>query len=478
MKRFKKLYILLGVLVVACAATFALSRYQAHQEQIETSGEVVLEIPTDSVEALSWTYDGQTLSFHKSDGSWHYDDDDAFPADDEKIQGLLEQFQAMGAAFIIQDPEDLSQYGLDDPQCTIHITTEDTDYTISLGDYSSMDSQRYVSIGDGNVYLVADDPLNYFNITLRDLIAQDDIPDLSRVSQITFSGSENYQIDYEAYSEDSTRTYCADDVYFARQEDGSDLPLDTDKVTGYLQTLQYLDLSSYVTYNAGEDDLADYGLDDPELTVQVAYTTEDEKGEEVSGTLTVSISRDPAQRAKDADQTAEDSQEDAQEEDEEITAYVRIGDSKIIYNLYGETYTALMKASQDDLRHTEVLSADFSDITQIDISLDGANYTLTTDGKGDDRTYDYQGEEVDIEDFRSALESLQADSFTQEQPAQKEEISLTVHLDNEAFPTVQIGLYRYDGSHCLAVVDGEPVSLVDRSDVVDLIEAVNAIVLN
>lgn len=38
-------------------------------------------------------------------------------------------------------------------------------------------------------------------------------------------------------------------------------------------------------------------------------------------------------------------------------------------------------------------------------------------------------------------------------------------------------LYRYDGTYCLAVVDGTPVSLVERSYVVDLIEAVNAIVL-
>ena len=84
---------------------------------------------------------------------------------------------------------------------------------------------------------------------------------------------------------------------------------------------------------------------------------------------------------------------------------------------------------------------------------------------------------MEIGDLQSALESLKAESFTDERPTQKKEIGLTVHLDNEAFPTVQIGLYRYDGSHCLAVVDGEPVSLVSRSSVVDLIEAVNAIVL-
>ena len=59
-----------------------------------------------------------------------------------------------------------------------------------------------------------------------------------------------------------------------------------------------------------------------------------------------------------------------------------------------------------------------------------------------------------------------------------EEISLVLHLNNENFPEVQIQLYRYDGTNCIAVVDGEPVSLVSRSLVVDLVEAVNSIVLN
>ena len=73
---------------------------------------------------------------------------------------------------------------------------------------------------------------------------------------------------------------------------------------------------------------------------------------------------------------------------------------------------------------------------------------------------------------------LCADSFTEEEPTQKEEISMTVYLDNEYFPEVQIEFYRYDGNDCLAVVDGEAVSLVERSYVVDFVEAVNAIVLN
>lgn len=473
MKRSKRLCILLGVLAVACVATFALSRYQAKKEQIQTNGEVVLEIPVDSVQALSWEYDGDTLSFHKDD-KWIYDEDEAFPVDGEKIEGLLNQFSAMGAAFTIENPEDLSPYGLSDPTCSITITTDEETYTILLGGYSTMDSQRYVSIGDGNVYLVADDPLDDFDIGLRDLLDPDDIPAFDQVSEITFTGNENYQIFYEAYEDDSARTYCADDVYFVQQEDGT-LPLDTDKVTSYLQTIRYLDLSDYVTYNVTDEELAQYGLDDPQLTIQIDYTEENEDGDEVSGTFTLHISRDPEELAK---AEAAENESDEDDTEEEITAYARVGDSPIVYRLYSESYSSLMRASCDDLRHSELFTADFTDITQIDVSLEGADYTITTDGSGDDRTYAYLETEVEIDDFRSALESLQADSFTDEAPAQKEEISLTLHLDNEAFPTVEISLYRYDGSSCLAVVDGVPTALVERSQVVDLIEAVNAIVLN
>ena len=472
MKRSKRLCILLGVLAVACVATFALSRYQAKKEQIQTNGEVVLEIPVDSVQALSWEYDGETLSFHKDD-QWIYDEDEAFPVDGEKIEGLLNQFSAMGAAFTIENPEDLSPYGLSDPTCSITITTDEETYTILLGGYSTMDSQRYVSIGDGNVYLVADDPLDDFDIGLRDLLDPDDIPAFDQVSEITFTGSENYQIFYEAYEDGSARTYCADDVYFVQQEDGT-LPLDTDKVNSYLQTIRYLDLSDYVTYNVTDEELAQYGLDDPQLTIQVNYTEENEDGDEVSDTFTLHISRDPEELAK-----AEASEsEDEEDTEEEITAYARVGDSPIVYRLYSESYSSLMRASCDDLRHAELFTADFADITQIDVSLEGTDYTITTDGSGDDRTYAYLETEVEIDDFRDALESLQADSFTDEAPAQKEEIRLTLHLDNEAFPTVEISLYRYDGSSCLAVVDGVPTALVERSQVVDLVEAVNAIVLN
>lgn len=486
MKRAKKLYILLGVLVAVCAITFGVSRYQTRQEEIKNSGEVILEVPTDSVESLSWDVGNRSFSFHKettegdtdSESIWIYDEDDVFPVDKTKINNLLSCFESLTAAFVIENPEDLGQYGLTDPSCTINFSDGETSYTVLLGDYSPMDSQRYVSIGDGNVYLVSEDPMEEFDVELSKMLDDDDIPYLEEegtTTSIRFSGEINYEIAYEA---DSDNTYRADDVYFTEQN-GRQVPLDSTRVSDYLHEVSFVFPDEYVTYKATDEDLAACGLDNPQLVIEADYNTEDEDGNTVSNSFTMSISRDPDELAEAQSSDAETTSEDeADTETEEITAYMRIGDSKIIYRLSGEDYETLMAAGYNDLRHTEVLPADFADIAQIDISLEGTDYTITSEGDAEERTYFYEDEELDIADLQSAMQTLTADSFTDEQPTEKEEIHLTLHLDLEGEPSAEIGLYRYDGSYCLAVVDGTPMCLVQRSYVVDLIEAVNAIVLS
>ncbi len=486
MKRAKKLYILLGVLVAVCAITFGVSRYQTRQEEIKNSGEVILEVPTDSVESLSWDVGDRSFSFHKettegdtdSESIWIYDEDDVFPVDKTKINNLLSCFESLTAAFVIENPEDLGQYGLTDPSCTINFSDGETSYTVLLGDYSPMDSQRYVSIGDGNVYLVSEDPMEEFDVELSKMLDDDDIPYLEEegtTTSIRFSGEINYEIAYEA---DSDNTYRADDVYFTEQN-GRQVPLDSTRVNDYLHEVSFVFPDEYVTYKATDEDLAACGLDNPQLVIEADYNTEDEDGNTVSNSFTMSISRDPDELAKAQSSDAETTSEDeADTETEEITAYMRIGDSKIIYRLSGEDYETLMAAGYNDLRHTEVLPADFADIAQIDISLEGTDYTIISKGDAEERTYFYEDEELDIADLQSAMQTLTADSFTDEQPTEKEEIHLTLHLDLEGEPSAEIGLYRYDGSYCLAVVDGTPMCLVQRSYVVDLIEAVNAIVLS
>ena len=189
--------------------------------------------------------------------------------------------------------------------------------------------------------------------------------------------------------------------------------------------------------------------------------------------------RDPQeQKAEDAEADAETNGEDGEEEtEEEVTAYARIGESGIIYQISSEQYKELMDRDYDSLRHQEMFWGDFSKMYQLDISLEGETYTITSEMDGEDRVYHYQEEELEMAGLRSAIREIKAGSFTDEKADQKEEIGLTIYLDDENFPEVRIQLYRYDGDDCLAVVDGKTTAFVDRACVIDLIEAVNRIVL-
>ena len=482
MKRTEKIGALCGLLAVCCAAAFAAAHTKQKQEDIRETGETILEIDENTVTALSWENEDGSLSFSQNDGVWTYDTDSDFPADPEKLTGLLAAFHPLNASFIIENAEDTGQYGLDDPICTIRLTADGTDYEILLGDYSAMDSKRYVSIGDGNVYLAAQDPYESFDAGLSDVILNDELPAFETARSVTFSGDQDYSI---AWKEESGSTFREDDHYFAQLED-EELPLDTGRVEDYLYEIKNLDLSDYVTYRATGEDLASCGLDEPQLTISIDYRTENEEGEESEKTFLLHVSRDPKEQEEaEKKETSEKEQEEdgssGQEDAEEtITAYARVADSPILYRISGSAYEALMAAGPNDLRHRAIRRAGPESIDTIDISMDGSRYTLTREGSGDSLAWLYEGEELETKEFQNALTALQAAqsaSFDVQDGGGEEEIRLTLHLDLEGNPQAEISFLRYDGDDCLAVLDGTPLCYVSRESVVRLIEAVHSFVL-
>ncbi|MCR5088228.1 MAG: DUF4340 domain-containing protein [Oscillospiraceae bacterium] len=464
MSKTKRLYILIGVLLAVTAATILAGRHKTHKEEIRASGQTILEIPSDSVTLLSWDCRGKSLVFQNTNGSWKYTDDGNFPVDPQKIADLLAPFQQLVAAFVIENVEDYGQYGLDSPTGTIRITAADTAYEIQLGAFSKMDSQRYLSVGDGRVYLVKEDLLEKFSLELKDLIRNDTLPSLTEAKELRFSGTESYSVVRE---ENSTDSYCADDVYFS---DGR--PLNTKAVKAYLGVISALNLNDYASYHVSDDELKAFGLHEPELTITVTYQNENGKKEAEEQQLVLHISRNPEEL-----EAAKKKPDEGGEK--KISGYVRVGDSQIVYRIGEDAVSALMAASYDDLRHKEVLTAAFEDISRIDVSLDGNSYQLFTEGQGSKKVWHYrEGDDLDIARLQKALTGLRAESFTGDAPEQKEEIGLTLHLDQEKHPEMSIRLYRYNGEQCLAVVNGESVSLVPRSSVISLKESIYAIVLD
>ncbi len=456
MDKRTKLLTLLGVLAAVCLAAFLVSRHETKVEQIKNSGEEVLSLSEDSVTGLTWTVNDATLAFHKGDAGWQYDEDVAFPVNEGKIGELLEDFSPLTAAFQIENVDDYGQYGLDSPVCTITLETESQDYTIKLGDYSQMDSQRYITVNDGDVYLVEKDPLDDFDLTIRDMIQNDDTPYIDTAAEITFSGIENATITYQ----EDGGSLLSEDVYYL---DGK--PLDSDNIRSFLDSISGLELEDYVTYQAAED-LSQWGMDEPELTAVIRYT--DREDEEQTFTLHLSRNRE----ALEAERQKEDGDISS------VAAYARVGDSQIIYRIRYSIFEALEKVSYNDLRHKDLFAADFADAREITVTLDGESNTLTYQEPEDDSAAGtwYLGEnEVDITELNTQLNALAATEFLTENPTGKQELSLKIRF--ESGETRTITLYRRDAESCLAEMDGAVVGLTARKDAVNLIEAINGIIL-
>ena len=237
--------------------------------------------------------------------------------------------------------------------------------------------------------------------------------------------------------------------------------MDTELVENYLHMLTNLNLTDYATYHASEEELADYGLEEPELVVMIKYNETDDDGNETEKTSVISINKDPA----------------ASEEDEVTQAYLRVDESPVIYRITGDEYTGLMEKSGSGLRHKEILPAGFEKISRIDISLEGKDYGLTVKEKDGNPVFCYEDEELDTTNFKDALTGLRVKEFTSEEPSGKKEISLTVTVDEKDEPQVLIDIYRYNGEECLVTIDNQPAALTERSKVVDLIEAVHGFTL-
>lgn len=483
MKRKTRLIILCCVLAVAVGAAVGLSLYSEEAEQIAESGEVVFELPVDEVTALSWEYtdeEGETVSLaFTNDGGWSYDGDAAFPVDGEALTELLDYFAAMPAAFVIEDVTDYGQYGLEEPLCTINITAGETEYEIALGDYSELDYQRYLSLGDGKVYLVNDDPMELYKITLDDLMLDDTIPAFVDVERVEFSGAENYVIERD----ENGGSYRAGDVYYT--ENGE--VLDTDSVNDFVTYIAALGLEDYYTYDATETELAETGLDEPELTVTIDYPESGEEDAEML-TFTISFSRSATDKLTDWDEVlaaleeeSEDAEETAEPTDEDAVAYLRVGESAIIYEIGYDTFKAIMACSYDDLRHTEIFPAEVEDVASLSVTLDGGTYEFTTtppegaEAEDEGTQWYYEGEETGVTDISTALAALSASRFDGGGASGEEEISLRATLASG--DEIALRLYRADGESCYAEVDGEGIGYVPRSQAVDLIEAVNAVVL-
>ena len=282
-KQARTLVVLTAALVVCGGAYAALRAWNTQQAEAD---DTVYVTQMSDLTGLTLTNSAGTLSFTKDGGTWQYDGDTAFPADQGAVEDLAEQVGALAAIRVIDDPEDLSAYGLDEPALQASVTAGDgSTATLLLGDVSS--SYCYAKLADSDtVYTVSPTLSEDLEVLeLLDLAEIPDFPDLGTdtISSLTWesggttltltktetetadTGSGDSSADGSSSSESAEETEPAWDV------NGTAIPSDNSTFTSLMAQLSSLTFDACCDYKGEADTLAACGLDDPVGVLTVTY---------------------------------------------------------------------------------------------------------------------------------------------------------------------------------------------------------------
>jgi hypothetical protein len=481
MTRSKKLLILLISLVAVIAVFFIVSSLSSSYTASLTdeTTELFSMGSTDDATAVSWDYEGNEISFSKNEGTWEYSEDPGFPVDEDAMENLLYNFTSVTSSKTINDPDDISQYGLDDPKITIDIEAGDNSMTFEFGNATNITGEYYCSIGDGNVYLVSSAIADDFSIDALSLVDKEDVPDMSSVNSLTVTNADKtYNFEH---IENSGISY-SDEYEWFYNDNGEYTTLDNELFDTYLNSAASVSFISCVTYNATEEELAEYGLDEPAVSLNVNYTrteeTETDKKDD-SGNIIYETK-----------EYIEDFDLDIGNYDGDY-CYARIPGSSMVYLINASVEDTYLYTSIDALVPDDVINMDWSELTGFDVTIDGNTYniecetTQTEDENGisaDTTIYKYNGDEITevelneiTQDVGSELESLSSATTSGKadvSPDGKEEvISFVFYRDNENYPKVTLEFYRYDSSSYITVLNGETTVLADSSTIDSISES-------
>ena len=208
------------------------------------------------------------MTFEKKDDSWVKKDETAFPVNQTTLDSAASAIEKVEADRVLEDVEDLAEYGLDSPSNTVTVDTADGTTKLNIGDENTSTNQYYISRDDDDstVYVVAADTVSPFMNSLYDYAQGEDFPTIDSSTEKKVQVSENK--DSYVLEENS------DGATWDVSGDGSSdkESADTTAAGNVTSGLGSFAFDQFVNYNA--EDLSQYGLDNPYATITVDYQEE------------------------------------------------------------------------------------------------------------------------------------------------------------------------------------------------------------
>lgn len=241
------LLVLILVLVVANGATSVWNNKSKKKKEKEAEASKIYLTDADDITAYTYSDGSQTMSFTKTDDTWVYDEDNEIPMNQDTVQSTADAIRQITAVRELDDPDQLSDYGLDNPSYTIQFQDGDGEITeILIGNGAG--ENYYAAIGGTEkVYTISSDFQNYLQFDLTNLVQYDTVPSIGSGNLKSVTITEN----------------------------GTDTVYEDDDQTGELAGgFGALNLTDCVDYHASADALAQYGLDENQRIMEKAVYTD------------------------------------------------------------------------------------------------------------------------------------------------------------------------------------------------------------
>ena len=153
MKKSTKLVSAVVVLAVLGGVYVGLNTYVSKEEKAESSSEEeskteVFSVKTDDIKSLEFIVDKKEVTFEKKDDSWVKKDETAFPVNQTTLDSAASAIEKVEADRVLEDVEDLTEYGLDSPSNTVTVDTADGTTKLNIGDENTSTNQYYISKDD------------------------------------------------------------------------------------------------------------------------------------------------------------------------------------------------------------------------------------------------------------------------------------------------------------------------------------------
>lgn len=216
--------------------------------------------PVEGVTALTLC-DGQvTLRFAKDEsGAWAWQDDVNFPLDQAALDELLALPAVLDGGEAVPDVQELSVYGLAAPEKYITVTADGADVTYYIGEQAT-DGRWYVLTPDGRVLYTADEDKALLSRSVYSMAQLPQLPAITadKLVSVSLLPAEGTAVTFYTDA-DGTRRSGSRDV--------------TDATAALVDEIAALTVTACVDYDPAEGAAAVCGLETPEVTLAVNYTS-------------------------------------------------------------------------------------------------------------------------------------------------------------------------------------------------------------